>query len=198
MTAFQCPCSAGGVLEIGDDIDHLYVWCGCQDFFQFFHDHTVFVCGHFHKGRFTCFESIDGTQIGRAFHEDHVTFIYKYTGGEIQTLLRTAGHQNMVRIRFNVIFGFHSLSDFFPQCREAFRRRILTGYFPHFLHDSVTRLTELVYGKQFCCGQTACEGNNIGSGNEFQQIADIGIRQLFHSFRITHHTCFLLCVLHSS
>ena len=125
MTAIQIPSAACGVLEIGDDIDHLHTLGGGQDLFQLFHDHAAVIGGHFNKGGLASLECIDCAQIGGAFQQHHVAGVQEHTGGEIQTLLRTGGHQNVVSIGVDIVLCQHTFGDLLAQTGITFGGRIL-------------------------------------------------------------------------
>ena len=125
MTTIQIPSAAGGILEIGDDINHLHTLGGGQDLFQLFHDHAAVIGGNFNKGRLASLEGVDSAQIGGAFQQHHVAGVQEHTGGEIQTLLRTGGHQNVVSVGVDIVLCQHTLGDLLAQTGITFGGRIL-------------------------------------------------------------------------
>ena len=66
--------AAGGVLEIGDDVDHLHPLGGGQDLLQLLHDHAAVIGGHFHKLGLAGLESVHScllyTSIGQKGKKD--------------------------------------------------------------------------------------------------------------------------------
>ena len=133
MPAIQIPSAACGVLEIGDDIDHLHALGGGQDLFQLFHDHAAIIGGNFNKGRLASLEGVDSAQIGGAFQQHHVAGVQEHTGGEIQTLLRTGGHQNVVSVGVDIVLCQHTLGDLLAQTGITFGGRILQCHAAIFL-----------------------------------------------------------------
>ena len=125
VAALQVPGAAGGVLEIGDDVDHLHPLGGGQDLLQLLHDHAAVVGGHLDEPGLAGLEGVDGAQIGRAFQQHHVTGIQEHPGGEIQALLGAGGHQDVVGVGVDVVLGQHPLGDLLAQTGMTLGGRIL-------------------------------------------------------------------------
>ena len=120
VAAVQIPGAAGGILEIGDDVDHLYPFGGGQDLFQLLHDHAAVVGGHLDEPGLAGLEGVDGAQVGRTLQQHHVAGVQKDPGGEIQTLLRAGGHQNVVCVGVDVVLGQHAVGNLLAQLGIAF------------------------------------------------------------------------------
>ena len=58
LPSLHCPSTAGGILEIRDDIDHFYVFRGSEDFLQLFHDHAVIIRRDIDKFRLARLECV--------------------------------------------------------------------------------------------------------------------------------------------
>ena len=162
MTAIQIPGTAGGVLEIGDDIDHLDLLGGGQNLLQLFHNHAAIIGGNFNELGLASLESVHGAQIGGAFQQHHIAGVQEHAGGEIQTLLAAGGDQNMIRVRVDVILGQHSLSDLLTQTGEPFGAGILQSNAAVLFQNCLGCSDHLLNGKQLGCGHTAGKRNNIG------------------------------------
>ena len=192
MTAIQIPGTAGGVLEIGDDVDHLHTLGGGQDLLQLGHDHAAIIGGDFDELGLAGLEGVDGTQIRGALQQHHVAGVQEHTTGEIQTLLGTGGHQNVVLIGVDVVLGQHTLGDLLAQTGIAFRRRILQSDTAIFLQNSDGCLHHLLHGEQLGSGHTAGKGDDVGLRGQLQQLADLRAFQQVHSARKLYHEFFLL------
>ena len=174
MTSFQRPCFTCGVLEVGDNVDHFYVFCCSQDFFQFFCDHTVIISRNFDESGFTSFECVYSTQVGRAFQQNNVAGVQEDTSGEIQTLLRTACDQNVIDVCVDTVFRFHSSNDFFTQRRQTFCGCILQSNLTNFVHNFDTSLFNAFTREQFRSGHTTGKGDDVGFGCQRQQFSNFG------------------------
>ena len=47
----------------------------------------------------------------RAFYQNNIAGVQEYTSGEIQTLLRTGGHEDVVSAGLDIELRFHAISD---------------------------------------------------------------------------------------
>ena len=190
MTALQIPGAAGGVLEIGDDVDHLHALGGGQDLLQLGHDHAAVVGGNFDELGFTGLEGVDGAQIGGALQQHHIAGVQEHAGGEIQTLLGTGGHKDVILIGVDVVLCQHTLGDLLTQTGIALGGRILQSHAAVFLHNGHGGLHHLLHGKQLGSGHTAGKGDDVGLRGQLQQLADLGTLQQIHSARKLYHECF--------
>ncbi len=192
MTAFQIPCAAGGVLEIGNDVDHLHALGGGQDLLQLVHDHAAVIGGNFDELGLAGFERVNGTQVGGALQQHDVAGVQEHTCGEIQALLGTGGYQDMVLVGVDVVLNEHTLGDLLTQAREALGGGILQCFTAMLLHDGLRGLHHLLHGEQLSGRQAAGKRDDIGLCCQLQQFADLGALQLFHSACKLYHVLFLL------
>ena len=192
MTAIQIPGTAGGVLEIGDDVDHLHALGGGQNLLQLLHDHAAVVGGNFDKGRLASLEGVDSAQIGGALQQHHVAGVQEHAGREVQTLLGTGGHQNVILIGLDVVLRQHTLGDLLTQTGIAFGGRILQGHTAIFLQHGHGSLHHLLDGEQLGSGHTTGKGNDVGLCGQLQQLTNLGALQQIHSTCKLYHEIFLL------
>ena len=187
MATIKIPGAAGGVLEIGNNIDHLHLFGGGEDFLQLLHDHAAVVGGNFHKLRLAGLESVDSAQIRGAFQQHHVAGIQEHTGGKIQTLLRTRRDQNVIGVGVDVVLGQHTLGDLLAQTGKTLGGRVLQSDAAVFLEDGHGGLHHLLHGEQLGSGHTTGKGDDVGLRGELQQLADLGALQQIHSVCKLYH-----------
>ena len=192
MTAVQIPGAAGGILEIGDDVDHLYPLGGGQDLLQLVHDHAAVIGGNFDELGLTGLERIDGAQVGGALQQHDVTGVQEHTCGEIQTLLGTGGDEDVILVGVDIVLGQHTLGDLLAQAGEALGGGILQRLAAMLLQDGDRGLHHLLHGKQLGRGHTAGKGEYVGLRRQLQQLADLGALQQVHSTCKLYHVLFLL------
>ena len=192
MTAIQIPGAAGGVLEIGNDVDHLHALGGGQDLLQLVHDHAAVIGGNFDELGLAGLERIDGAQIGGALQQHDVTRVQEHTCGEIQTLLGAGGHQDMILVSVNVVLGQHTLGDLLAQAGEALGGGILQRLAAVLLQNGDRGLHHLLHGKQLGSGHAAGKGEYVGLCRQLQKLADLGALQQVHSTCKLYHVLFLL------
>ena len=190
MTALQIPGTAGGVLEVGDDVDHLHPLGGGQDLLQLGHDHAAVVDGDFNELGLAGLEGVDGAQIGGAFQQHHITGVQEHAGGEIQTLLRTGGYQDVILVGVDIVLCQHTLSDLLAQTGITLGGRVLQRHAAIFLQDGHGGLHHLLDREQLGRGHTTGEGDDIGLCGQLQQLADLGALQQVHSACKLYHECF--------
>ena len=192
MTAIQIPGAAGGVLEIGNDVDHLHALGGGQDLLQLVHDHAAVIGGNFDELGLTGLERIDGAQVGGALQQHDVTGVQEHTCGEIQTLLGTGGDEDVILVGVDIVLGQHTLGDLLAQAGEALGGGILQRLAAMLLQDGDRGLHHLLHGKQLGRGHTAGKGEYVGLCRQLQKLADLGALQQVHSTCKLYHVLFLL------
>ena len=192
MTAIQIPGAAGGVLEIGNNVDHLHALGGGQDLLQLVHDHTAVIGGNFDELGLAGLERIDGAQVGGALQQHDVTGVQEHAGREVQTLLRTGGDEDMILVGVDIVLGQHTLGDLLAQARETLSGGILQRLAAVLLQDGDGGLHHLLHGKQLGRGHTAGKGEYVGLRRQLQQLADLGALQQVHSTCKLYHVLFLL------
>ena len=180
MTAIQIPGAAGGVLEIGDDVDHLHALGGGQDLLQLLHDHAAVIGGNFDELGLAGLERVDSAQIGGAFQQNHVAGVQEHAGREVQTLLRTGGDEDVILVGVDIVLGQHTLGDLLAQAGEALGGGILQSLAAMLLQDGDRGLHHLLHGEQLRCGHAAGKGNDVGLCGELQQLTDLGPLQKVH------------------
>ena len=187
VAALQIPGAAGGILEIGNDVDHLHLFGGGQDLLQLFHDHAAVIGGDLDELRLAGLESVHGAQVGGALQQHHVAGVQEHTGGEIQALLRTGGDQDMVGVGVNIVLGQHTLGNLLTQARETLGSGVLQGGAAILLEDGDGGFHHLLHGEQLGGGHTAGKGNNVGLCGELQQLTDLRALQQIHSVCKLYH-----------
>ena len=190
MAAVEIPGAAGGVLEIGDDIDHLNALSRREDLLQLIHNHAAVVGGHFDKARLAGLERVDRTEVGRALQQDNVARVQEDAGGEVQTLLRTGGDQNVVGVGMDVVLGEHALGNLLAQTGKALGGGILQRLATVLLEHRLGSCHHLLHGEELRGRQAAGKRNNVGLRSQFQQLTDFRPMQKVHSAcELYHESC---------
>ena len=190
MTTIQIPSTTGGVLKIGDDVDHLHLLGGSQDLLQLFHDHAAVIGGNLDKGGLSSLKCVHGAQVRGALQQHHITGVQEHAGGEIQTLLRTGGHENVIGIGLDIVLSQHTISNLLTQAGETLSGRILQSSTATFLQNSHRGFHNLLDREQLGGWHTAGERHDLGTACQLQQLTDSRALQQVHSTCKLYHKPF--------
>ena len=181
LAALEGPGAAGGVLEVGDNIDHLDVLGGSQNLFELFHDHAVAVGGDSDEVGLAGLKGVECAEVGRALDDDDITLIAEYASGVIQTLLRAGGHEDVVSAGLDVELCFHAVSDLLTEVLEAVGAGVLESNSALLFKNSVGSGLDLVDREKLGSGHAACKGEDLGLIGQCEELTDCRTLEKVHS-----------------
>ena len=193
LAALQRPGTPARVLEIRDDINELDILCRGKNLIQFLHDHAVFIGRNLDKVRLILTEGIDGAQIARALENDHIAGIQEELADKVKALLAAGGQNDLIRVNLDIVFLQHALGNLLSQRSPAVGGTVLQGRGARLIQNGIVSSFDILNGEEFRCGETACEGNDLGLGSDREKLANVGSLDSAHSIRKTDHnktSCF--------
>ena len=197
LAALQRPGAAGGVLEVGDDIDELDVRRGREDLVQLFHDHAVLIGGDGDEVGLILLEGVDRAEIARALEHDVVARVEEELAQEVQALLAAGGDEDVAGIGVDVVLGGDALANLLAQAQVAVGGAVLHGDAALLRHHGVQSGLHVLDREELGRGQTAGEGDDVGLGGDLKQLADVGSLDVCHSVGKVYHggssLIFIIC-----
>ena len=181
LAALQRPGAAGGVLEVGDDVDHLDVLGGCKNLLELFHDHAVAVGGDSNEVGLAGLECVECAEVGRALDDDDVALVAEHACRVVQTLLRAGGNEDVVRAGLDVELCLHTVGDLLTEVLEAVGAGVLKSNSALLVHNGIGSSLYLVNGEKLGSGHAAGEGENLGLVCQCEELTDCRTLKKVHS-----------------
>ena len=166
LAALKRHRAAGGILEVGDDVDELDVFGRGKHAVQLFHDHAVLVGGHLDKVGLILLEGVDRAEIGGAFQHDDVAGVEKQLADEVETLLAAGRQDQMIGVGDDVVLRGQTVGDLIAQMLGAFGHAVLQRGGAALVHHGVHRGLQVGDREELRRGKSAGKGNDLGSRGE--------------------------------
>ena len=196
LAALKRPCASAGVLEIGDDVDHLHVFGGGEDAVKLLHYHAAVVSRDFDELRLAGLERADSAEVGRAFHHDHVAGVQEEARAVVQTLLAARSYHYVVCVRVDAVFRGEAIGDLLPQGQVALRGAVLKRGAAVLVQDGGGSGVDIVNREKLRRGHAAGKGDDLRTGGELEQLAYVRGFQFIHSVCIINHFSASFMILH--
>ena len=172
LPLFQRHHSAGGVLEIGNDIDQLRALACLDGFFHCCQVHAVLFHGNANQIDTVGTERIQGADKAGGFAEQGVTAVQQHFAGKLICLLGTGGGDEVVCICIEALLCSHTLFQQIAEFRVSLRDVILQRQNRVFFEQFCGDLPNGVYRKRLRSRIAGGKRDHTGHAGEFQNFTN--------------------------
>ncbi|MPM10614.1 hypothetical protein SDC9_56946 [bioreactor metagenome] len=189
LSPFEGEGAAGGILEGGDDVDHLRPVLPDLGL-QILGDHAVLVHGDADAPGLEHLEDLHAVDEGGRLHQNDVAGVDEELAEEVHTLQAAAGDDNSAGVGLHALGGEEFAHHDFTEVRQAHDAAVLEGlHSPAVPGDHLVRyLPDDVDGQGFPGRGSPSEGDNAGIVHGAEEAPDDRGR-FFHGFHSLGEDC---------
>ena len=191
LPPLQAEGAAAGVLEGGNDIDHLGM--ALPDLpLQILRDQAVVIHGHTHAPGLEHIEDLHGLDEGGGLHQDHVAGVDVRLAGQVDALQAAGDDYDVVHAAVDALGSQQFPDHHLPQVPDPLNGAVLQGLHAPGVRPQhlVGQLADGVHRQGLSGGGTAAEGDDVRVGHGPEQSFDHIGREghFFHTLGIRHHS----------
>ena len=200
LALFQGEGDAGGVLEIGDEVEHPGLGIFPDSGLQLFDGDAVLLHIHPHQPRPAGAEGVEGADKGGILTEDHIPLVHQALGGQLDGLLRPGGDDDAVpRLGKARLPAVGELTRRLLEGRVPFGEGVLQGRHRLVFKDDAADVFQLLDGEGVGGRVAAGKGDHRRIGHVFKDLPNGGGLHGGHpvrDFQLHNNTCFAQYIVH--